>query len=82
MRYLHRIRDFILVHIRVENIEIAGYFDSDFGGCVDDYKFIPRFFFMLIGRVISWKSTKQTLITSFTMYATFVACYKAAIKAM
>jgi hypothetical protein len=33
--------------------------------------------FILAGGAISWKSSKQTVTTSSTMYAEFVACYEA-----
>ena len=37
---------------------------------------------MLAGGAISWKSVKQTLITSSTMQAEFIACYGAAAQAL
>ncbi|WKA07370.1 hypothetical protein VitviT2T_025208 [Vitis vinifera] len=38
MRYLQRTKDFMLVYRRVDNLEVVGYSDSDFGGCSDDRK--------------------------------------------
>ena len=35
------------------------------------------YIFTLAGGAISWKSSKQTVTTSPTMYAEFVACYEA-----
>jgi len=37
---------------------------------------------MLTERVVSWKSVKQTLITTLTMKAEYVACYKATRQAI
>ena len=38
MRYLQRMKDFMLVYRRVGNLEVVGYSDSNFGGCSNDHK--------------------------------------------
>jgi hypothetical protein len=43
----------------------------------DDRKSTSGYVFTLIGGAILWKSSKQTITTSSTMYAEFVACYEA-----
>jgi hypothetical protein len=53
-------------------LEIVDYLDSDFAGCLDTEKST-----YLRPSGISWKSSKQTITTSSTMYAEFVACYEA-----
>ncbi|RVW17199.1 Retrovirus-related Pol polyprotein from transposon TNT 1-94 [Vitis vinifera] len=58
MRYLQRLKDFMLVYRRVYNLEVVGYSDSDFGGCSDDRKSTSGYIFMLAGGAISWKSVK------------------------
>ncbi|RVW21621.1 Retrovirus-related Pol polyprotein from transposon TNT 1-94 [Vitis vinifera] len=68
--------------MRVDNLEVVGYSDSDFGGCSDDRKSTSGYIFMLAGGAISWKSVKQSLIASSTMYAEFVACYGASSQAV
>ena len=68
---------FMLVYRRVDNLEVVGYSDSDFGGCSDDRKSTSGYIFMLAGGAISWKSVKQSLMASSTMYVEFVACYGA-----
>ena len=35
------------------------------------------YFYLLAGGAISWKIAKQTLVTSSTMEAEFIACYEA-----
>ena len=82
MRYLQRTKDFMLVYRRVDNLEVVGYSDSDFGGCSDDRKSTSGYIFMLAGGAISWKSVKHSLIASSTMYAEFVACYGASSQAI
>jgi hypothetical protein len=56
-------------------LEIVGY--SDFVGCLDTVKSTSGYIFTLANGVISWKSSKQTITTSSTMYVEFVACYEA-----
>jgi hypothetical protein len=58
-------------------LEIVGYSDSDFAGCLDTEKSTSGYIFTLTNEVISWKSSKQTITTSSTMYVKFVACYEA-----
>ncbi|RVW75628.1 Retrovirus-related Pol polyprotein from transposon TNT 1-94 [Vitis vinifera] len=82
MRYLQRTKDFMLVYRRVDNLDIVGYSDYHFGGCFDDRKSTSGYIFMLAGGDISWKSVKQSLIASSTMYAEFVACYGASSQAL
>lgn len=80
MRYLKKTRDYMLVYRRVDHLEVIGYTDSDFAGCPDDSRSTSGFIFMLAWGAISWKSVKQTLTTSSTMQAEFVACYGAATQ--
>jgi hypothetical protein len=62
-------------------LEIVGYSDSDFAGCLDTEKSTLGYIFTLKNGAISWKSSKQTITTSSTMYAEFVACYEATEQA-
>ena len=52
-----------------------GYSDSNYVG--DDRKSTSRYVFTLAGGAISWKSSKQIVTASSTMYVEFVACYEA-----
>ena len=62
---------------RSDHLEIMGYSDFDFAGCLDSKRSTSRYVFMLVGEVVSWKSVKQSLITTSTMEAKFIACYEA-----
>ena len=77
MRYLQRTKDFMLIYQRSDQLMVTGYSDSDFAGCLDSRKSTSGYIFLLAGGAISWKSVKQTLVTSSTMEAEFVACYEA-----
>jgi hypothetical protein len=72
----------MLTYKRSDSLEIVGYSDSDFAGCLDTDRSTSNYVFKLAGGAISWSSFKQTVMTSSTMYAEFVACYEAVGQAM
>ncbi|XP_075091577.1 secreted RxLR effector protein 161-like [Nicotiana tabacum] len=80
MRYLQNTKDYILIYKRVDNLEIVGYSNADIGGCTNDYNSTSNYAFTLAGGAISWKSIKQTLVTSSTMYVKFMAGYSASTQ--
>jgi hypothetical protein len=82
LRYLQGTKDYMLTYKRSNNLEVIGYSDSDFSGCVDSKKSTSGYIFMLAGGPISWKSAKQSLRASSTMQAEFVACYHATGQAV
>ena len=65
----------MLTYRRSDSLHIEGYTNSDYAE--DDRKSTPGYIFTLAGEAISWKSSKQTVNTSSTIYAEFVACYVA-----
>ena len=67
----------MLTYRRSDSLHIERYSDSDFTKDVDDRKSTSGYVFTLTGGAISWKSSKQTVTASSTMYAEFVACYEA-----
>ncbi|RVX19207.1 Retrovirus-related Pol polyprotein from transposon TNT 1-94 [Vitis vinifera] len=67
---------------RTSLLDVVGFCDADFAGCIDDKKSTTGYIFMMAGGVVSWKSVKQTLTTSSTMEAEYVACYEACCHAM
>ena len=77
MRYLQRTKDHMLTYRKLDQLEIIGYFDSDFAGCRDSMKSTLGYIYLLAGGAISWKSVKQPIVASSTMVAEFVACYEA-----
>ncbi|RVW75445.1 Retrovirus-related Pol polyprotein from transposon TNT 1-94 [Vitis vinifera] len=76
MRYLQRTKEYMLTYRRLDKLEFIGYSDSDFAGCQDSRRSTSGYIYLLAGGAISWRSAKQTLVTS-TMEAEFVACYEA-----
>jgi hypothetical protein len=72
----------MLTYERSDSLEIVGCTDLDFVGCLDTNKSTSSYVFKLTGGGISWSSSKQSVITSSTVYVEFVACYKATRQAM
>ena len=64
---------------RSDNLEVIGYSYSDFVGCVDLQKSTSGYIFILAGGAISWRSVKQTLVSTSTMEAKFVSCFEATL---
>ena len=64
----------MLTYRRSDSLHIEGYSDSNYAE--DDRKSTSGYIFTLAGGAISWKSSKQTVTTSSTMYAEFVVCLR------
>ena len=72
----------MLIYRRSNNLELIGYSDSDYAGCVNTRKYTFGYLFLLADGAISWKSAKQSVIATSTMEAEFVACFKATIQSL
>lgn len=77
LRYLQGTKNFMLTYKRSDHLEVVGYSDSDFNGCVDYCKSTSGYVFMMAGGAIFWRSVKQTLVATSTMEAEFVSCFEA-----
>ncbi|RVX09191.1 Retrovirus-related Pol polyprotein from transposon TNT 1-94 [Vitis vinifera] len=82
LRYLQGTKDLMLTYQRTSLLDVVGFCDADFAGCIDDKKSTLGYIFMMAGGAVSWKSVKQTLTASSTMKAEYVACYEACCHAM
>ena len=82
LRYLQGTKEYMLTYRRSDNIEIVGYSDSDYAGCVDSRKSTFGYLFLLAGGAVSWKCGKQSVIATSTMEAEFVACFEATVQAL
>jgi hypothetical protein len=67
----------MLTYRQSDKLEVIGYTDSDFAGCVDSLKPTSGYIFMLARGAISWRSKKQSMIASSTMTVEFIACFEA-----
>ena len=77
MRYLQGTKDYMLMYRRTNDLEVIGYSDSDFAGCIDSRKSTSGYIFLMAGGAVSWRSAKQTLTATSTMEAEFVSCFEA-----
>ena len=82
LRYAQGTKDYMLTYRRSDSLEIKGYSDADFAGDKDDRKSTSGYVFTLAGGAISWKSSKQSIVASSTMYAEFIACFEATGQAI
>jgi hypothetical protein len=77
LRYVQGTKDFMLTYRRSDTLAIKGYSDADYAGDKEDRKSTTGYVFTLAGGAISWRSCKQSIVTSSMMYAKFIACFKA-----
>jgi len=54
IRYLKGTNDYMLMYRHTNNLDVIGYLNSDFAGCVDFGKSTSGYIFMMVGGVISW----------------------------
>ena len=81
LRYLQGTKDHMLTYRRSDHLEVIGYSDSDFVGCVDTRESTLGYVFLLAGGPVSWKSAKQSIVVASNMEAELVACFEATIQA-
>ena len=56
----------MLTYQRTNILDVVGFCDVDFAGCINDKKSTMGYIFMMAGGLVSWKSVKQTLTASST----------------
>ncbi|XP_050233303.1 secreted RxLR effector protein 161-like [Mercurialis annua] len=82
LRYLQETKDHMLTYRKSKHLDVIGYCDSDFAGCVDTRKSTFGYLFLLAEGAISWKSAKQSVIAASTMEAEYVACFEATVHGL
>lgn len=53
LSYLQGTKDYMLMYERDDELELVGYSDADFAGCIDSRKFISEYVFMMAGGAVS-----------------------------
>ena len=53
MRYLQGTKDYMLMCRQTGNLEVVGYSDSDFVGCIDSRKSASKYVFTFFGGAVS-----------------------------
>ena len=61
---------------------MVGYSDFDFVGCHNSRKSTSGYFFLLAGGTISWRSARQSLVTTSTTEPEFVSYFEATTHAI
>ncbi|KAA0037064.1 retrotransposon protein, putative, Ty1-copia subclass, expressed [Cucumis melo var. makuwa] len=82
LRYLQGTKDYMLTYKRSDHLEVIGYLDSDFVGCVDTRKSTFCYLFLLAEGAISWKNAKQSIIAASTMKVEFVVWFDATVHGL
>ena len=67
----------MLTYRWTDELEVIGYSDSDFAGCVDSCKSTSGYIFMFASGAVSWGSAKQTLTATSTIKAEFISFFEA-----
>jgi hypothetical protein len=80
MRYLQGTKNYMFMYRQTDNLGVIGYSDSDFVGCVDSRKSTSGYTFMMVGGAVSWRSAKQTLISTSTMEVEFISYFEATLN--
>jgi len=53
MRYLQGTKDYMLMYRQIDCLEVIGYSDSNYDGCIDSRKSTSGYIFMLAGGAVS-----------------------------
>ncbi|KAL9238936.1 hypothetical protein vseg_013302 [Gypsophila vaccaria] len=82
LKYLRRIKDWVLVYGGDTKHCAKGYTDARFQTDRDDFKSNSGFVFTLNGAPSSWKSSKQSVIADSTAESEYIAASEAAKEAI
>ena len=82
LRYLQGTLDYGILYKTTENSRLIGYFDSDWGGCLDDMRNTSGYVFSIGSGICSWVSKKQKAVAQSTAEAEYVAAAKATSQAI
>ncbi|KAJ9556430.1 hypothetical protein OSB04_011044 [Centaurea solstitialis] len=82
LKYLRRTKEMFLVYGGVEELSVKGYTDASFQTDRDDSCSQSGFVFLLNGRAVSWRSSKQSTIADSTTEAEYIAVNEAAKEAV
>ena len=77
MRFLQGIKNYMLMYKQTDSLEVIGYSNSEFSGCVYSHKSTFGYISKLDDGAVSWRSAKLTLTATSTMEAEFVSCFEA-----
>lgn len=62
MRYLQGTKNYRHIYKRIDHLEVVGYPNSNYAGCVHLKKATSEYIFLLFGEAMSWRNVKQSVI--------------------
>lgn len=74
MRYLSGTRSYGIRFDGKQGVEVMGYSDSDYAGCLQSRKSTTGYVFLLAGGAVSWKYKLQSTTATSTCEAEYMAC--------
>lgn len=75
--YLSGTRNYLLSYRRFDHLEVVGYSDVYFVGCLNTKKVTSGYIVLLASGAFLWRSARQTLVTSSIFDAIYMACFEA-----
>ena len=63
-------------------VEIEGFIDSDYAGCMDSIKSISGYVFTMFGTIISWKVSLQKVVVISTTKVEYISPTESVKKAL
>ena len=82
LRYLKGTSSFGMSYTISNNFRLYGYFDRDWGGCVDDHKSTIGYVFFMGSGAITWSSKKQSSIALSSSEAEYMVVTASACQAV
>lgn len=82
LRYLKGTANYGIYYTNVEDATLIGYSDSDWAGCLDDYKSTSGYVFSFGSGAFTWNSRKQDIVAQSTAEAEYVAAASTANQAI
>ncbi|XP_048319500.1 secreted RxLR effector protein 161-like [Ziziphus jujuba] len=76
-RYFQGIKDHKLIYCHTNFLDVVGYSDADYKDYVNDKKPTTGYIFIMTGDAMCWWSAKQSVTTSSTIEAKYMAYYEA-----
>ena len=80
LKYLKRTKDMFLVYGGDKELIVNGYVDASFDTDLDDSKSQTGYVFTLNDGVVSWRSSKQSVVAGSTCEAEYIAASEAAME--
>ena len=80
LRYVQHTKSYGLLYKRSGSLDIVGFCDSNWGGCLDTRRSTTGYVFMMSGGAVSWCSKRQKSTSQSSCEAEYVAAAQAAME--